>query len=161
MKKILIHGNQGYISTITKSKKPHMTPCTYVFDGRHIFFTTSMKSQKVINLRRINKVAFYIELRDQYKLTQSETLLIQGKARIYGYNWSTSLVYVIFVGFKMLLIRNLFLRHFPDYIENYKKNLSKIPKDWRIIPIFSRTIVEIIPEKFMYSKGSILMQTEF
>lgn len=161
MKKILIHGKQGYISTISDKKRPHITPCTYVFDGRHIFFTTSMKSQKVTNLRKINRVAFYIELRHPYKLTKNETLLIQGKARIYGYNWSTSLLFVIFVGFKMLLIRNLFLRHFPDYIKNYKKNIRKIPKEWRITPIFSRTLVEIIPDKFLYSKGSLLLQTEF
>jgi hypothetical protein len=160
IKKILIQGKQGYISTVTSKKRPHITPCTYVFDGRHIFFTTSMKSQKIINLRKIKNIAFYIELRNPFKLTQSKSLLIQGRARIYGYNWFTSLIFVIFLGFKMLLIRNLFLRHFPNYIENYKRNLRHIPKAWRTMPIFSRTLVEIIPEKFQFSKGKTIFETE-
>jgi hypothetical protein len=99
-------------------------------------------------------------LRNPFKLTQSKSLLIQGRARIYGYNWFTSLIFVIFLGFKMLLIRNLFLRHFPNYIENYKRNLRHIPKAWRTMPIFSRTLVEIIPEKFQFSKGKTIFETE-
>ncbi|MHA2104692.1 MAG: hypothetical protein ACW981_14785 [Candidatus Hodarchaeales archaeon] len=61
----------------------------------------------------------------------------------------------------MLQIRRLFVRKYPDYIKKYKKHNLFIPSQWRINPIFSRTLIEINPDRFIYWKGTTLSYVKF
>ncbi|OLS20611.1 MAG: hypothetical protein HeimC3_39930 [Candidatus Heimdallarchaeota archaeon LC_3] len=65
---------------------------------------------------------------------------------------------IFFFGLKMLQIRRLIQKKYPEYIEKY--NLF-IPSQWRINPIFSRTLIEINPDRFIYWKGTSLSYVEF
>ncbi|MHA1991775.1 MAG: pyridoxamine 5'-phosphate oxidase family protein [Candidatus Hodarchaeales archaeon] len=141
IKNLLNGSHLAYVGTLSDNNQPHVTPILYVFDGNHIFLATSIGSKKIKNLRK--------------------NVLIQGKARIYGYNWLTSIIMIFFFGLKMLQIRRLFVRKYPDYIKKYKKHNLFIPSQWRINPIFSRTLIEINPDRFIYWKGTTLSYVKF
>jgi hypothetical protein len=158
---LLSSSDFAYIGTISRSNMPHVTPTYYVFDGRHVFLTTSIKSKKVINLLNTKSITVCIEHRKDKDLTKSQGVIIQGQARIYGHNMRTSLFFVIFFGIRMLLIRKLFTKKYPHYVNVYKKNNRSIPFYWRTYPILSRTIIEIIPERFIYWKGNKFSRFKF
>jgi hypothetical protein len=141
----------AFIGTSSQNRKPHVTPTLFVFDGRHIFLTTSIKSLKIKNLRKMKNIAICIEHRKIGDLTKSHGVMIQGNARIYG----------LILGLRMLLIRNLFSRKYPQYLRQYAKKNKFLPRQWRTIPIFSRTLVEVIPDRFVYWKGTRFSSIKF
>ncbi|OLS22444.1 MAG: hypothetical protein HeimC3_30770 [Candidatus Heimdallarchaeota archaeon LC_3] len=161
IKNLLNSSHLAYVGTLSDNNAPHVTPILYVFDGRHVFLATSIKSKKIKNLRKNKKLAVCIDNRNLVSINKSSGVLIQGKARVYGYNWLTSIIMIFFFGLKMLQIRRLFQKKYPEYIEKYKKYNLFIPSQWRINPIFSRTLIEINPDRFIYWKGTNLSYVEF
>ncbi|MHA2052090.1 MAG: pyridoxamine 5'-phosphate oxidase family protein [Candidatus Hodarchaeales archaeon] len=161
VKNLLCCARFAYVGTVSEKSVPHITPSLFVFDGRHVFLATSIKSQKVKNLRIWKKIAVCIEYRKGEDVLKSQGVLIQGKARIYGHNTFFGLIYVLFTGLRMLLIRNLFTRKYPDYLIQYSKNNQNLPRAWRTLPILSRTIIEIIPDRFIYWKGPRFSRIKF
>lgn len=161
IKNLLYRSHLAYVGTLSNKTIPHITPILYVFDGRHIFLATSIKSKKIENLKISKNIAVCIDNRNQESLTKNKGVLIQGKARIYGYNWLTSIIMIFFFGLRMLQIRRLFQKKYPDYINKYKKFNLFIPSQWRINPIFSRTLIEVLPDKFIYWKGTNFSHIEF
>jgi hypothetical protein len=151
---LLCCANFAYVGTNSQTNIPHITPTLFVFDGRHVFLATSIKSQKVRNLSEKKEIAVCIEYRKEGNLAKSQGVLIQGKARIYGHNLVFGLIYVLTRGLRMLLIRNLFVRKYPDYITQYNLNNKNLPLAWRTLPILSRTIIEVTPDRFIYWKGT-------
>jgi hypothetical protein len=161
IKNLLNGSHLAYVGTLSDNNQPHVTPILYVFDGNHIFLATSIGSKKIKNLRKNKKIAVCIDNQNHVSLNKTSGVLIQGKARIYGYNWLTSIIMIFFFGLKMLQIRRLFVRKYPDYIKKYKKHNLFIPSQWRINPIFSRTLIEINPDRFIYWKGTTLSYVKF
>ncbi|MHA2344719.1 MAG: pyridoxamine 5'-phosphate oxidase family protein, partial [Candidatus Hodarchaeales archaeon] len=151
---LLCYANFAYVGTNSIKNIPHITPTLFVYDGRHVFLATSIRSKKIKNLRRKNQIAVCIEYRKEDNLSKSQGVLIQGKARIYGHNTLFGLIFVLTRGLRMLLIRNLFVRKYPEYIKQYSKNNQNLPLAWRTLPILSRTIIEVTPDRFIYWKGS-------
>jgi hypothetical protein len=161
IKNLLHSSHLAYVGSISTDKTPHLTPILYVFDGNHVFLTTAMKSKKIKNLRKHKEIAVCINNHNQVSLDKSNGVLIQGKARIYGYNWLTSIIMIFFFGLKMLQVRQLFVKKYPEYIEKYKKYNLFVPSQWRLNPIFSRTLIEINPDKFIYWKGTDFSTVKF
>ncbi|MFX1514613.1 MAG: pyridoxamine 5'-phosphate oxidase family protein, partial [Promethearchaeota archaeon] len=151
----------AYVGTVSPSKIPHVTPTLFVFDGRRLFIATSVKSKKIKNLRRVKNVAFCIDHRSINDLTKSQGVLLQGNARVYGYNWMTGILYVLVFGLRMLLVRNLYFQKYPLYVSQYAKQSKFLPAPWRLRPIVSRTIIELIPERIIYWKGTKFGRAKF
>jgi len=151
----------AYVGTVSRRKIPHITPMIFVFDGRHVFLATSLESAKIKNLRESKSIAICIEHRKENDISKSQGVLIQGKARIYGHNPFFGLIYVLLLGLRMYLIRNLFVRKYPEYLRQYSTSKRKLPRAWRTIPILSRTLIEVIPDKFIYWKGTRFFRIPF
>ena len=151
----------AYVGTKSKRMIPHVTPTLFVFDGRHVFFATSIKSAKVRHLRSHGNIAVCIEKRDPRDLSNSQGVLIQGRARIYGFNVISAILYIMVYGLRLLLIRNLFQKKYPQYLSQYERKNRYLPTAWRTMPIFSRTIIEVLPQRFIWWKGTKYTQITF
>ncbi|MHA2366286.1 MAG: pyridoxamine 5'-phosphate oxidase family protein [Candidatus Hodarchaeales archaeon] len=158
---ILSSSKFAYFATISNNHKPHVTPMIFVYDGRHIFLTTSLKSVKIDNIRKAKNVALYVEHQKGGNLIKSKGVLIQGSARIYGFNKLTAIFFIMFLGIRMLNIRSLFVKKYPKYVDQYNDTSKIIPRRWRTFPILSRTLIEVIPSQTSYWKGSKFTEIEF
>ncbi len=152
--KLLKSAKFAQIGTITTKKRPHLTPTLFIFNGRNFFIATSNKSKKVKNLRSINKISIFIDSQEQKDYTKNVGLLTIGRTRIYGHDIRTGIIYFIVLGFRMIRTYFLFHRKYPHYINEYWRGSRELPRAWRIFPILSRTIIEIIPEQFYLAKAS-------
>ncbi|MFW9779835.1 MAG: pyridoxamine 5'-phosphate oxidase family protein [Candidatus Heimdallarchaeota archaeon] len=151
----------AYVGTRSKNRMPHVTPTLFVFDGRNVFFATSIKSAKVRHLRRNPRVAVCIERRDKKELAKSQGVLIQGRARVYGHDLFTAVLYVMVFGVRLLLIRRLFYKKYPEYLKQYEEQRRFLPSAWRTRPILSRTVVEVLPSRVIWWKGTKYTQIAF
>lgn len=142
------------IGTTSLGRIPHITPTLFVFDGRNFFVATSIKSKKVNNLRQMKDVAIFIDSHTNRNLAKSFGVLISGRARIYGYDFRSGILYLLVLGFRMLRVYILFKKKYPHYIAHYQKQNRNLPQAWQLFPIFSRTIIEIVPEQFFFWKAS-------
>ncbi|MFX0208217.1 MAG: pyridoxamine 5'-phosphate oxidase family protein [Candidatus Hodarchaeota archaeon] len=151
----------AYVGTISSQKIPHVTPTLFVFDGRRLFIATSVKSKKIKNLRKEKNVAFCIDHRSINDFTKSQGVLLQGSARVYGYNWWTGMLFVFVLGLRMLLVRRLYVQKYSEYVSQYAKQSKYLPAPWRLRPIISRTIIQLIPERIIYWKGTKFDRARF
>ncbi len=154
LSKLLYSTRFANVATVSPNKYPHITPTLFVFDGRNVFFITSIKSQKVKNLRRINNVSIFIDSHQHEEVTNSIGVSISGRARTYGHNAWTGILYFLIFGFRMVRVYMLFRKKYPHYISQYQKENRNLPFAWRIYPLVSRTIIEIIPNQFSFWKAS-------
>lgn len=154
LSKLLYSTRFAKVATVSPNKYPHITPTLFVFDGRNVYVATSIKSQKVKNLRRTNNISIFIDSQQQEKVTKSFGISIKGRARIYGYNLWTGIIYFLIFGFRMVRVYILFKKKYPHYINQYQKENRNLPFAWRIYPLVSRTVIEIIPNQFFYWKAS-------
>lgn len=158
---LLQSGKFAKVGSISSGGFPHITPTLFVFDGRHIFIGTSNKSKKVKNLRKLKNVAVFIDSRKEEDITKSVGVLIIGRARVYGHDIPTGILYFLILGYRMFRVYLLFYRKYPHYIAQYRKENQNLPRAWQIFPILSRTIIEIVPEKFFFWKVSRPTLVEF
>lgn len=142
------------VGTCSFERLPHVTPSLFTFDGRNIFIATSIKSKKVKNLSQVKEISIFIDSNTNRDFSKSIGVLITGRARVYGHNITSGILYYLILGFRILRIYFLFRRKYPDYISEYWKENRNLPRAWRIFPIISRTIVEIVPENFYFWKAS-------
>jgi hypothetical protein len=142
------------VATVSPKKYPHITPTLFVFDGRNIYFSTSVKSQKIKNLRRSKNISIFIDSHMHKEVTKSFGVFITGKARIYGHNVWTGILFFLILGFRMARVYFLFRRKYPNYIFQYQKENPNLPFAWRIYPFVSRTIIQIVPNQFAFWKAS-------
>ncbi len=151
----LIHSAKfAQIGTVKPGKIPHLTPTLFIFNGRNFFIGISNRSQKIRNLLYLNKIAILIDSQDQEDYTKSVGILTIGRTRIYGYDIRTGIIYFLLLGFRMIRTYLLFHRKYPHYINEYWRGSKELPKAWKVFPILSRTIVEVIPEQFYLIKAS-------
>ena len=151
----LLHSAKfAMVGTISLGGSPHITPTLFVCDGRSIFIVTSVKSQKVKNLHQTNDIAIFIDSNTNRNFTKSEGVLIRGRTRIYDHNFRTGMTYMLILGFHIFRIYFLFRKKYPCYTAQYLKKNWNLPRDWQILPIISRTIIEIVPEEFFLWKAS-------
>ncbi|MFX0170875.1 MAG: pyridoxamine 5'-phosphate oxidase family protein [Candidatus Hodarchaeota archaeon] len=155
---------KGFLNLISISKLaqvctvsdgiPHITPTLFVFDGRNFFIATSIKSRKIKNLRKHKKITVFIGSQCDKDLTNSIGVMISGRSKVYGYNFQTGIYYHLLLGVLMIRIYLLFFRKYPNYLKYYWRVHRRYPRAWRLFPILSRTIIEIIPEHFFSWKSS-------
>ncbi len=149
----------AYIGTPSAKLIPHVTPTLFVYDGRRVFFVTSIKSQKVKNLHRYKNVAVCIDYVSPKHPSKNRGVLIRGRAYVYGHNTITAIFYVMVYGLRMLYVKSLYHRRFPEFVRYYQFKANSLPGPWRLRPILSRTIVEIVPYQFIYWKGTKFTKT--
>lgn len=142
------------VGTISPGKTPHITPTLFVFDGRNFFIATSIKSQKVKNLHRLKDIAIFIDSRNDGDITKDVGVLITGRSRIYGHNLYTGILNYLIFGVYLFRIYLLFKKKYLTYISKYWKFHRALPQAWQLLPILSRTFVEIVPEQFFLWKAS-------
>ncbi|MFX0149713.1 MAG: pyridoxamine 5'-phosphate oxidase family protein [Candidatus Hodarchaeota archaeon] len=155
---------KGFLNLISTSKFtqvstvsngiPHITPTLFVFDGRNFFIATSIKSRKIKNLRKNKKLTIFISSQSDKDLTKSIGVMISGRSKVYGYNFQTGIYYHLLLGVLMIRIYLLFFRKYPNYLRYYWRVHRSYPSAWRLFPILSRTIIEIVPEQFFSWKSS-------
>jgi hypothetical protein len=155
---------KGFLNLISTSKFaqvgtvsdgiPHITPTLFVFDGRNFFIATSVKSRKIKNLRKNNKLTIFIGSQCDEDLTKSIGVMISGRSKVYGYNFQTGIYYHLLLGVLMIRIYLLFFRKYPNYLKYYWRVHRSYPSAWQLFPILSRTIIEIVPEQFFSWKSS-------
>ncbi|MFX1255235.1 MAG: pyridoxamine 5'-phosphate oxidase family protein [Promethearchaeota archaeon] len=149
----------AYIGTSSARSIPHITPTLFAFDGRRVFFVTSIKSQKIKNLHRYKNVAVYIDYVSPKHPSKNRSILIQGRAYVYGHNMITAIFFVMVYGLRMLYVKTLYHRKYPEFVRYYQFKANSLPGPWRLRPILSRTIVEIVPYHFIYWKGTKFTKT--
>lgn len=141
---LLTKGYFGYVGTSGKDKMPHVTPAIFVYDGSNVFFITSKVAKKLHNIRENKKISFLVDIRDSSNLYSNVAVLIQGKAKVYG------IIDALFQIPRLLKIRTLFLKKYPEYMKAYRVKRKMLPKAWRTTLFISRLLVRIDPEKFLY-----------
>jgi hypothetical protein len=146
--------NFAQVGTISPGNIPHVTPILFVFDGRNFFITPSIKSKKVKNLRISKKVSLFIDSKKHEDLTKRVGVLIIGKAKIYGHNYSTGIIFHLLYGVRLARIYFLINRKYSHYMDQYLKIDRYLPQGWRIFPILSRTIIQVTPEQIFMWKAS-------
>jgi hypothetical protein len=151
--------NFAYIGNSSDQHVPHVTPALFVFDGRRVFFATSIKSQKIRNLHQQKDIAVCIHYESAKNLSKNRGVLIRGWTRVYGHNVFTAIFYVLVHGIKMLHIKMLYHRKYEEYVRYYKFKADKLPGPWQLRPILSRTIVEVIPYQYTYWEGTKFTRT--
>ena len=154
LSKLLYSTRFANVATVSPNKYPHITPTLFVFDGRNVYVVTSICSQKVKNLGRTNNISIFIDSHQHEEVTKSFGVSITGRARIYGYNVWTGILYFLIFGFRMVRVYILIKKKYPHFIKLYWKENRNIPFAWRIYPLISRTIIEIIPDQFSFWKAS-------
>ena len=154
LSKLLYSTRFANVATVSPNKFPHITPTLFVFDGRNVYVVTSIKSQKVKNLRRISNISIFIDSHKHEEVTKSFGVSITGRARIYGHNAKTGLIYLLIFGFRMVRVYFLLKKKYPNYLEQYQKENRNLPFAWRIYPIISRTIIEVLPDQLSFWKAS-------
>ena len=142
------------VGTISRGKFPHVTPTLFVFDGRNFFIATSVQSQKVQNLRRVKNIAIFIDSQSHKHIEKSIGVLVTGQTKLFGHNIQTGILYFLILGLRMARISLLFRKKYPHYISRYWKVHWTLPRAWQLLPILSRTIIEIVPEQFYFWKAS-------
>jgi hypothetical protein len=152
--KLIKSAKFAQIGTIRIGKIPHLTPTLFIFNGRNFFIATSNRSQKVKNLLHQNTIAVYIDSQNQGDYTKSVGLLAIGHTRVYGHNIKTGILYFLVMGFRMIRTYFMFHRKYPQYLNKYWRGNKDLPRAWRIFPILSRTIIEVIPTQFYITKAS-------
>jgi hypothetical protein len=151
---LLITSRFAYIGTLSDRQIPHVTPTLFVFDGRRVFFATSIESKKVKNLRRCKNIAICLHHESLVDPNKNRGVLIRGQGRIYGHNVLSSIFYIVVYGLRMLYVKILFHRKYSEYVQYYKFKAEVLPGPWRLRPILSRTIVEVIPRSFTFWEGT-------
>ncbi|MFX1514860.1 MAG: pyridoxamine 5'-phosphate oxidase family protein [Promethearchaeota archaeon] len=142
------------VGTISLNQFPHVVPTLFVFDGRSIFIATSVKSQKVRNLKHNTNITIFIDSQPEGDITKGTGVLVAGHAKIYGHNMWMGILYYLVRGFRMARLLMLFRRKYPYYISQYLKNQKELPRAWQLFPIISRAIIEIIPNQLYFWKAS-------
>ncbi|UCE12566.1 MAG: pyridoxamine 5'-phosphate oxidase family protein [Candidatus Heimdallarchaeota archaeon] len=142
------------VGTISPGNFPHITPTLFVFDGRNFFIATSIKSQKVKNLHRLKDIAIFIDSRKDGDITKDVGVLITGRSRIYGHDLHTGILNYLIFGLHLFRIYLLFKKKYLKYISEYWKIHRRLPQAWQLLPILSRTFIEIVPEQFFLWKAS-------
>ncbi|MFX0093864.1 MAG: hypothetical protein ACFFBD_19150, partial [Candidatus Hodarchaeota archaeon] len=66
---------------------------------------------------------------------------------------------VLVYGLRMLYVKILYHRKYSAYVRYYQFQAPTLPGPWRLKPILSRTIVEIIPYQYLYWKGAKFSRT--
>ncbi|MFQ5891568.1 MAG: pyridoxamine 5'-phosphate oxidase family protein [Candidatus Methanofastidiosia archaeon] len=145
----------SYIGISDDSNFPHVTPVIYVFDGKSIFFITSVASKKLKILKRNPKIAFLIDERNPENLFENRACLFLGKVKIYG--WLSSLLSLK----KMLKVKELFKKKYPKYTKKYEREGYKLPRAWRATPLVSRVVIEVIFEKVTYWRRAKAVRLPF
>jgi len=141
---ILNEGSFGYVGTSDKEMIPHLTPVIFVFDGHRTFFVISKISKKLRNIRENEKIAFVVDIRDPRNLYSNRAVLFTGKAKVYGL-WDAVLKI-----FRLLKVRSLFHKKYPEYVHKYKTEEERLPLAWRTTLFVSRMLVEVEVEKMVY-----------
>jgi nitroimidazol reductase NimA-like FMN-containing flavoprotein (pyridoxamine 5'-phosphate oxidase superfamily) len=141
---LLTEGKFGYVGTSDKKMTPHLTPVIFVFDGHRIFFVVSKISKKLRNIRENEKIAFLVDVRDQNNLYNNRAVLFMGKAKVYGlFDAALNIV-------RLLKVRSIFYKKYPEYVYKYKTEEESLPLAWRTTLFVSRMLVEIEVEKMVY-----------
>ncbi len=146
--------NFAQVGTISPGNIPHVTPTLFVFDGRNFFITTSIKSKKVKNLRRLKNISLFIDSKKHEDLTKRIGVLITGKTKIYGYTYKTGIVLHLLYGVRLARIYFLINKKYSQYMNQYRKFNRYLPRAWQIFPILSRTVIQVTPEQIFMWKAS-------
>ena len=142
------------VGTISFNHFPHVVPTLFIFDGRNIFIATSIKSKKIRNLRQNTNITIFIDSQPEGDITKGTGVLVAGHAKIYGHKIWMGILYYLVRGFRMARLLMLFRRKYPHYISQYLKSQKNIPRAWKLFPVISRAIIEIIPDQLYFWKAS-------
>lgn len=141
---LLNEGRFGYVGTSDEKMTPHLTPVIFAFDGHRIFFAVSKISKKLKNMRENQKIAFLVDVRDPSNLYNNRAVLFMGRAKIYG------LLDAALNVFRLLKIRSVFHKKYPEYVYKYKTEEERLPLAWRTTLFVSRMLVEVEVEQMVY-----------
>lgn len=141
---LLTEGKFGYVGTSDKQMNPHLTPVIYAFDGHQVFFLVSKISKKLRNIAENPNIAFLVDMRDPNNLYNNRAVLITGKARVYSVlDASLHLL-------RVLRVRSLFNKKYPEYIHHYRTRKELLPRAWRTTIFVSRMLVSVEVRKIVY-----------
>ncbi|MFW9933121.1 MAG: pyridoxamine 5'-phosphate oxidase family protein [Candidatus Thorarchaeota archaeon] len=146
---ILYNEKFAYASVCTKTD-PHTTPVIFVYDGRNLYFATSVKSAKYRYLRRNNRMAVLVDMRDRKNVMNNRTLLMQGTGTILGEISPIGVFRMFLYGLSMLRVRSMFTRKYPKYTKYYKEESQNLPLAWQSKPLISRVLVRLEPQSVTY-----------
>jgi len=141
---LLDEGRFGYVGTSDTEMTPHLTPVIFVFDGHRIFFVVSKISKKLRNMRKNEKIAFLVDMRDPNNLYNNRAVLFLGRAKVYG------LLDAALNIFRLLKVRSIFHEKYPEYVYKYKTEGKLLPLAWRTTLFVSRIIVGVEVEQMIY-----------
>jgi hypothetical protein len=141
---LLEEGKIGFVGTSDKKMQPHLTPVIFVFVGNKLYFITSKISKKLKNIRKNNKIAFLIDLRNKNNLYSNRAVLFIGKAVVYNP------LRAVWGFYSLLRARRAFFKKYPEYMYQYKKERRNLPLAWRTTIFISRIPVRLEAEKIVY-----------
>ena len=146
---ILDHERFAYV-TVCSKKQPHVTPVIFVYDGKYLYFAISVASAKYRILKKNQKIAVLVDMRDRNNPMKNRAVLLRGKGTILG-EISLEGVFKLFLyGLWLLRVRSIFGRKYPQYMKYYDEQANELPPAWQNKPFLSRLIVRVEPEKITY-----------
>ena len=136
----------SYLGTADNLDYPHITPNTYVFDGRRIYVPTSRDSKKIRNIKENKMVALLVDKRDVDNMYENKAVMFMGEAKVYRHFISP--IYA----FRLYRMYFRYKRKFPQYVAEYTEKKKDLPKAWKMTA-FARVLIEVEPRKVIYWTG--------
>ncbi|MFX1483658.1 MAG: pyridoxamine 5'-phosphate oxidase family protein [Promethearchaeota archaeon] len=146
----ILHNERFAYVAICENNQSHVTPVIFVYDGKHIYVGISVASAKYRVLKKNQKVAILVDMRDSINPMKNRAVMIRGKALILGEVTLFGVFRMVIYGLWMLRARSLFARKYPRYMKYYDTNVRELPLAWQNKPFISRVMVRIEPERITY-----------
>ncbi len=86
LEQLLLRSHFAYVCTVDGDNCPHVTPIFYLFDPSppSIYFLTSLRSKKIVNMESNPMVALTIDRRDTVAPQNNFGVFIRGKPELLG-----------------------------------------------------------------------------
>lgn len=141
---LLNEGLYAYMGTASKDGQPHVSPVIFVFDGKAVYALISKVSAKLKNLRENDRIALLIDVRDPADFLNNRAILVKGRVKIF------SLIDAVASLPRLIKLREMFHRKYPQYMRHYAEKGHKLPLAWRTTLFISRLLIRIDAEEFQY-----------
>ncbi len=151
---ILLRERFAYVAAYNKSTL-HTTPVIFVYDGKYIYFAISVKSAKYRLIKKNNRIAVLVDMRDAKNAMNNRSILMRGKGLVLGQVSPFGLIRLFLYGLWMLRVRSLFWKKYPMYMRYYKEEADSIPLAWQDKPFVSRVLVRLQVEKATYWREAL------
>jgi len=146
---ILYHEKFAYV-TVCSRNQPHVTPVIFVYDGKYLYFATSIASAKYRIIKKNPKIAVLVDMRDRRNPMKNRAVLLRGKGLILGEISPIGVFNLFRYGLWLLRVRHIFGRKYPLYMKYYDESSSELPPAWQNKPFLARVLVRVEPERITY-----------